>query len=861
MNLGSESTQQQLKQLNTHRGRGAHHFLVIFLKTILICLIVLLIGACVFGGLYVRRLIRQLPDASEINISPEGYRSTILDSEGNVTETLAASGSNRRYVTIDKIPENVQKAFIDIEDERFYQHNGVDVRGIVRAVFTGISSGGRSMQGASTITQQLLKNNYFTGWTAEAGLRDKIDRKIQEQYLAIQLEKVTDKKTILENYLNTINLGQNTLGVEAASERYFNKPVSDLNLSEAAVIASICQNPSRYNPITHPKENAKRRRNVLNNMLRLQDISQAEYDAAMKDNVYDRIRTLNADGAADDASTSYFEDALTEEVAKDLMEQQGYSEAEAYRALYAGGLTIYSTQDTSIQNVVDEEINNIENYGRNPQYSFTFRLTVDRPDGTKDNYSEQTMLSYYQASNPDYSIVYGSQDEAEAAYETYKQAMIGDNGTVAEAGESITYTLQPQAAMTIMDQSNGHILALSGGRGDKVGSRTLNRASGTTRQPGSTFKILAAYAPALDAAGQTLATVQDDCPTTYENGSSLKNVDNRYRGYTTYREAITDSINIVAVRALTSIGTNLGYDYVKKFGISTLTESDNTQALAIGGLTRGVTNLELTAAYAAIANGGEYLKPVLYTKVVDQDGNVLLDTTKNRSKRVIKKTTAWLLTSAMEDVMARGTGKTAAFEGQAVAGKSGTTNDRRDFIFEGYTPYYTCGIWGGYDDNSEQPNNVYTQRIWHAVMSRIHEGKPARDFTQPSEIVTADVCRKSGELAHEGICDQDPRGDMTYTEYFTKDTVPKELCSRHISTAIDTSTDSRATEFCPAGVVKKGVFIIDGTEETEDAPYAVSSVTLSRVCNVHTAETAQEGTTEEAVPSSPAEDTHNERGM
>ena len=202
------------------------------------------------------------PDVDTLDVTPSGFRTEILNDQGKTMRILAGEGANRVYVTLDRIPEDLQHAFVAIEDERFYKHNGIDMRGIIRAVFTGILSGGDSMQGASTITQQLLKNNYFTTWTSENTFLDSVNRKIQEQYLAIQLEKVTDKQTILENYLNTINLGQNTLGVEAASERYFNKSVSELTLSESATIAAITQNPSRYNPISNPDENATRRKKV-----------------------------------------------------------------------------------------------------------------------------------------------------------------------------------------------------------------------------------------------------------------------------------------------------------------------------------------------------------------------------------------------------------------------------------------------------------------------------------------------------------------------------------------------------------------------------------------------------------------------
>ena len=466
----------------------------------------------------------------------------------------------------------------------------------------------------------------FTSWTSESSFADKLQRKIQEQYLAIQLEKKVSKDWILENYLNTINLGQNTLGVQAASRRYFGKDVSELNLSESAVIASITQNPSRLNPISNPDKNAERREKVLNNMLKLGYISEGEYNSAMKDDVYDRIQVVNTQTEEEDV-TSYFVDALTDQVIQDFIDQLGYTETQAYKALYNGGLTIESTQDPAIQAICDEEVNNLENYPTAPKYSFSYRLTVEKADGSYKNYSEQTMLYYYQAHNADYSVNFASQEEASAAIEAYKAEIMEPGDKIVENGESITYTLQPQTALTVINQSTGEVVALVGGRGDKTASKTLNRAASTTRQPGSTYKVLAAYAPALDSGGLTLASVQDDAPYSYENGTSLRNYDNSFRGFTPLREAITHSINIVTVKTLTEIGTNLGFSYLQDFGFTTLVDDDNNQALALGGITNGVTNLELTAAYASVANEGTYIRPRFYTRILDHDGNVLIDNT------------------------------------------------------------------------------------------------------------------------------------------------------------------------------------------------------------------------------------------
>ncbi len=736
-------------------------------------------------------IVNELPDVSTINITPEGYLSVVYDSEGREIETLASAGANRTAVKLSEVPINLQHAFVAIEDERFYTHNGIDLQGIVRAGAQGVAQGFHFSSGASTITQQLLKNCYFTSWvTEDRGSLDSFKRKIQEQYLAVQLEKHTTKDDILINYLNTINLGQNTLGVEAASQRYFSKSVSELELSECACIAAITQNPTKWNPISNPDLNNGRRKTVLKNMWDQGYITKAEYDEAVADDIYERITNVNE--SINTSSTSYFVDALTDAVVNDLV-QAGYTATQAYQMLYSGGLSIYSTQDSRVQAIAEEQINDIANYEDHLKYSFSWRLTVNKADGSTKNYSEQSMLRYYQQkkNNPDYNINFKTIEECDEAIAKYKEEIMEPGDTVGEAGETIEYTLQPQAAMTIMENSTGKVIAIVGGRGEKDKAKTLNRAVSVTRQPGSTFKIVACFAAALDAGGKTLASVEDDAPFIYAGTEKeVNNYDKTFGGLTNIRKAITKSINIVTVRTMQDIGTGLGYQYAKNLGISTLDEGDNNLSLAIGGITRGVTNLELTAAYATIANEGYYNEPIFYTQVYDHAGNIILDNTNKTSRQVLKESTAWLLTSAMEDVVNAGTGTRAKFDGQTIAGKSGTTTKSRDALWAGYTPYYTAVVWGGFDDSTAQSYTNYPKNIWKEVMKRVHEGMARADFVRPEGIIECEVCRKSGLLPVEGMCDD------TYTEYFVEGTEPTEYCDRHVVATRCNESGMLATSAC-----------------------------------------------------------------
>ena len=349
MNYGKKGAKKRQSELTSKGVVFRKKLHVTFCKALLVCFFaVVIIGGSLGFGVF-KGILDSAPSIDDIDATPTGYLSVVLDNQGNQTATLVASGSNRKNVTIDEIPLNLQHAFVAIEDARFYDHHGIDIQGIARAAFVGITSG-RFSEGASTLTQQLLKNTVFTEWTSERSPADKIERKIQEQYLAIQLEKKVDKDWIMENYLNAINLGQNTLGVAVASERYFGKEVSDLTLSECAVLAAITQSPNKFNPITNPDKNAERREKVLRNMRDQGWITQSEYDEAMADNVYDRIQLVNVELQATNIN-SYFIDELTDQVINDLVAQKGYTETQAYKALYQSGLTIYSTQDMAIQQI------------------------------------------------------------------------------------------------------------------------------------------------------------------------------------------------------------------------------------------------------------------------------------------------------------------------------------------------------------------------------------------------------------------------------------------------------------------------------------------------------------------------------
>ena len=709
-------------------------------------LLALAIGGIVAAFLTIQ--IIKAPNLSEIDASPEGYLSTILDMDGEVVNTLYVTESNRIYVGLENIPKELQEAFIAIEDARFYSHKGVDVQGLARAFVHGITNGGFD-QGASTITQQLLKNNVFTDWMSEKTFFESLCRKVQEQFLAIRLEQNFSKEWILENYLNTINLGGGTRGVQVASQYYFGKDVSELSLAECALIAGITKNPTTYNPLLNPEKSLGRQTLVLNAMLEQGYISQEEYDQAVLENVIGALK--DRENSRGIKVFSWFEDALLQQVVEDLTATYRYNEEEAWNLIYSGGLTIHSTLDADLQDICET-----------------------------------------QAADPEW------------------------------------YSGKEEVSVVMTDVSTGAVRAIVGSSQEKTESLVYNRATEALRQPGSTIKIIGEYAAVLDTQKATLGTVFADEPYEYSNGTIISNSYGTFYGMTTIREAIKTSSNVVALKAYQMAGEDKVFEYLEKFGITTLDEQDRNEAVSIGGTYHGVTNLEMTAAYNAIANDGQYIRPHFYTKITDRNGNVILEN-KADSKQVIKKTTAQLLTSAMQDVISGGTGSNASVSGLTLAGKSGTTNEMRDVWFVGFSAQYTCGIWGGFDDNSAQASSAYVKKIWKKIMTEAHANKENAPLIDSAGLVTAQICTKCGNLAVKGMCEDTVQGNMTKAEYFAEGTEPAVKCDCHVTVSVCDENGLKANSYCPQ---TDKTYLKEAPEGTVDCEYVLPE-TLEETCTEH----------------------------
>lgn len=851
MNFSKDNVTRRKKELNSISIR--------FVSTIKSSIIKLAIFAVVFIGVVgcsmafgvVSGILSNTPDISTINVSPTKFATKIYDNQGNEIETLIDEGSNRVYVSLDQIPKTLQHAFIAVEDARFYTHNGIDPKGIARAISVALKNF-RLSEGASTITQQLIKNTVFNAYNEST--IEKIERKIQEQYLAIRVDAEMGKDAILENYLNIINLGNGNLGVQAAANNYFNKDVMELTLSECAVIAGTTKNPVGYNPITHPEANQERQHEVLRHMKEQGYITAAEYEEAINDNVYDRIQDIHVENEGNSVY-SYFTDKLIDVLIEDITTQLGYTRNQAVNLIYSGGLSIYSTQDMEMQKIAEDILNDPENYPSKTQFSISLNLSLEGPDGKAKYVTHNHMLKYFQTEGgmPSFSLLFSDEDSAKAHVEEYKTYLESQGYKITY--ESLYFMIQPQISFTLMDQHTGQVKVIVGGRGEKETSRSMNRATNTYRSPGSTIKPLVVYGPAIDSGNATLATVFDDCPYYYKDGGKLvTNWDKKYLGIMGLREALYRSENIPAVKCLDLITPELGFKYLQEFGLSTLVSPseaingihDVTESLALGGMALGVYNIDMCAAYATYANDGMYIKPVYYTKVYDHDGNLLLDNSNPETHRVVKSTTAQLMTNAMTSVITQGTGGRCRLPNMDVAGKTGTSNSDGDLWFVGFTPYYTAAIWTGYDDDATR--KVYKEvdhtGMWGQIMKKIHEDLPSARFEMDSDkIVSVQVCKQSGLLPVEGLCDCDERGSQIVTEYFAKGTEPTETCDAHGIFDICGETGKLSVGTCPATqriMVRRppnNTIVPEDAEEQDfsiaDAAYTVPYEMEEAVCPVH----------------------------
>lgn len=700
-----------------------------FWRWVGLTLLVLLIvgtGAVAYTAKYVYETWQDLPEVNAESASEWALSSVIYDRNGKELHELHA-GEMRTPVKLRDVPQHVLDAFVAIEDARFRQHWGIDPIRILGAAWHDVkvfARGSGDIQGASTITQQLAKNAFLTHDQTMA-------RKVKEALLAVQLERHLSKDEILERYLNEVWFGQSYYGLGTAAKVYFGKEPQQLTVAEGAMLAGMVKNPYRFDPYSNMDEARERMELVLGQMVKYGYLADSEAEEA-------RDQKFSLPGLPSGATRvgDFNGDDFVDYVINVLLKQ---SEAERYglkafsdQELFNGGYRIYTTLDPTLQALADEAVATVmsESYEAN-QFAKDMVMTPDAPE------------------------------------------------------EWV------QAGVVIMEPKSGEVKALVGGRGPRKGMRQLNRATDTLRQPGSTFKPIAAYVPAVEELGYGPGTVIDDSAWEYhEKEGQLwpDNYDHKYGGLTPLRVGLYRSINAMAVRLIGLVGPEKSLAYAEKLGINSLVHApqqpnDQNLATALGGVTRGVSLLELTHAYGVLANMGLRVDPVVITRIEDREGNIIY-AARPRRQQVIKQSTAYLVTEMLKDVIRRGTGNrnTGGFNNWPVAGKTGTTEENTDAWFIGYTRDVVAGVWNGYDNRDKKRTLRYTGsgvpvQVWDYIMKRIVTTEPP-DWERPPDVVAAEICTKTG-LLPSPYCPTDQRR----TELFAKGYVPKQFDDAFWTTA------------------------------------------------------------------------------
>lgn len=696
-------------------------------------------------------------------IDSQAQTSFFYDRDGNLITDYKGT-ENRIMVSIASMPMQLRNAFVAVEDARFFNHSGVDVKRILGAFIKNFVSG--SQQGGSTITQQLIKNTMLSS-------EKSYKRKIQEAYLAMQLERRNTKDEILESYLNTIYLGENYYGVKVAATGYFGKELHDLTLRECAMLAGMTTNPYYYNcrrnlymrqsdTTDYPAITNNRTNYVLRMMYENQFITHAEYTEALNPETAVVLRE-SPESRELYPYVHYVEYAVRDVVKTFLsmrsLDDTAYNRNAMERELRTGGYKVYLALDTDIQKQVEQTLYNYKDYPK----------LRDPGD------------SVYRARNAD-----GTYQDIE----------------------------QPQACAVVLDYRSGELKAIVGSRTPPTQRKTLNRAVDMNMPVGSSIKPISVYAPAIELgggggsivynmpvpiAGWRGADGQDSWPKNY-GGSN-------YRGPETFRTALVKSDNTAAAQALMNyVGVERSVDFLLRLGVSKAHINATPFGVALGS--SGISAVEMAVAFGVLGNGGIYQSPLSFLAILDDDNQVIYDSHQQQQRReVFKSSTAWLTIDMLKDAVSKGTGKAAGIRGQTVAGKTGTNSDQKGVFFTGLTGWYAGAVWIGHDNykslSSKTTGGNSAAKLWKAFMEAIHtaKGLPNQDIikSSPEEcgLVRVTTCAVSGQLATDA-CRNDAMQYGTVTDWWPAETAPRDNCQLHIAATICTATNMLAGEYCPA---------------------------------------------------------------
>jgi len=708
---------------------------------LLLIIAFILVGAGMLAVAY--SIVKDAPELDVDNLKPP-VTSYIYDRNGNEVTKLYDE-QNRKEIPLEMIPKHVQQAFIAIEDERFYNHFGVDPIAILRAFLVNLRQNTMTGQGGSTITQQLIKDAFLTP-------EKKFRRKIQEAWLALKLERQYSKNEILELYLNRIPFAHGAYGIEAAANTYFNKSTGELTIAEAALLAGVPRAPNYYSPYKNLDRSLQRQSLVLNKMYELGYITHREMTEAKEEEI------VLAELQSREYPYPYFIDyVLHHELVDILLSLPGYeSREEAYEAIYNMGLKIYTTLDPDAQTAVTNIVSDESLCSRN--------IRVDMAK-LKELLETQDLKGY-------------------------PEEVLSEDGI-----------LQPQAAAVVANPTTGEVLALVGGRDYGKNNQDLRFLS--RRQPGSAMKPLVAYAPAMEEGLLTPGSIIDDSP--FIRGTwAPENFDRAFRGLLTVREALVRSWNVPAVRAFEMVTPQIGLEYAKNMGLSTIHENDYNLATTLGGLTYGVTAFDMAQAFAVLANQGIKMDLFTVSRIEDRDGHLLYEHHAN-PQAVFSQQTAYLITDVLKDVVRRGTAG-ALRVGRPVAAKTGTTNEDRDAYLVAYTPDIVVSFWIGHDIQKlgTVPGGSRTPVDYmNKILPPILEDIPPSDFERPSGITgPISICNKSGLRPGPHCPDE-----AIVSEIFPAEMVPQETCDLHVEMEICSTSGLLPGEYCPEDEIETRVFL------------------------------------------------------
>lgn len=765
-----KSHQENNSKSNEHKKKKPFEVKRFFKYFFLTIIITGLILAVTVTG-YVFAVIKHAPNLDVNSVLNLNQTSMLYDNKEAFIDNLPTE-EERYVISYDKMPENLKDAYIAIEDERFKNHKGIDVRRIIGAVARGITvliKGDGLSYGASTITQQLIKNTIlFDEASSEDSRLDSINRKIKEIYLSLQLERKLTKDQILEAYLNTIPLSGHIYGVEAASLYFFGKPAIDMSLIESAYIAGITQAPTYYSAYNteeegYPTTYLDRTKTVLMKMLEVGYITQEEYDAAYAE-VDANSFTFKPTVIDYRVNYEWFVYPALDQVKSDLKEKYKYTDEEISKLFVNGGLKIYLTMDKNMQDKTQSILNNRDNFDI----------------GNEESYTDEGV------------------------------AML-------------------QSAATVVDYRTGYVKALVGGRGDQP-ANSLNRAYDDLKSIASNTKPLTVYGPAIDTKIMTAGTAIDDAPLSNEFLSKYSytnvptNYNGAYDGFISPRDAITYSKNITSLKTVDLIGIDTALDYGQRAGLVYKENSKTLSALALGQFYNDVDDRDggnttiLASAFGSFGNNGVRIEPILYTKVIDATGKVLLEKQPTTVK-LFSPQTAYIMYDILKEPVAKFDSAGAKFNDIPVAGKSGTTDNVDSFWFSGLTPYYSASVWIGYDMPTPLIGySTAAANLWGDVMGAIHEGLEYKEIEKPSGIVSATICKDSGKLA-TNLCSEDQRGGRVRSELFIEGTAPTSYCDVHVKVEVNKNNNKLATANTPKRLLESRVFIKKANASSAAADY------------------------------------------